>query len=69
MKIEPELLGFIYVISVLTSILLMRAIFSIPSIVRQLKSQTNLLMLIAKKQGATENEVHNAIVYNDSIFK
>jgi len=69
MKIEPELLVFAYVMLFLISILLMRAIFSIPTIVRQLKSQTNLLMLIAKKQGATEDEVHNAIVYNDSIFK
>ncbi len=52
----------ILVIVVLLTILITRVMFSIPTIVRNLKTQTNLLKLIAKKQGASYAEVEKEII-------
>jgi hypothetical protein len=43
-------------------------IFSIPTIVRQLKSQTNLLCLIAKKPGASDKEIKDELVVRKSTI-
>lgn len=51
------------IVVILLVIFLTRMIFSIPTIVRNLKSQTNLLQLIAKKSGATDEEIENEIVH------
>lgn len=50
----------ILAIGVLIAIFVTRLIFSIPTIVRNLKAQTELLKLISKKVGATDDEAHNA---------
>jgi len=45
------LIGFI------VSVILIRLIFSIPTIIRQLKAHTSLLALIAEKQGVSIEEI------------
>jgi hypothetical protein len=64
-----ENLIFLIIAAVILGILFTRLIFSIPTIVRNLKSQTNLLCLIAKKSGATDQEIENAIVSKTTIVK
>lgn len=57
---------FIYIVliacGILISILVMRAIFSIDTIVKQLKAQTKLAALAAKAVGASEAEINNIIM-------
>jgi hypothetical protein len=55
------------IVAVLLAIFITRLIFSIPTIVRQLKNQTNLLCLIAKKSGATDKEVKEELITKSSI--
>ncbi len=59
---------FIVIALILLGIFITRMIFSIPTIVRQLKSQTNLLCLIAKKPGASDKEIKDELVVRKSTI-
>lgn len=64
----PFIALFIYGIIIIGVIFIMRAVFSIPSIVKNLKVQTKLLSEMAKVQGvSTEviDEIKREAGYND----
>lgn len=67
MNADNIILFVVLFLVVILSAVIIRLIFSIPVIVRNLKSQTNLLRLIAKKQGATDKEIRDEIVEPVSI--
>lgn len=56
-----------YVVAFIISVLITRLVFSIPTIVRNLKSQTNLLALIARNTGATAEEIKSEIITTKEI--
>lgn len=59
---DPAMMFFVYAIVFVIGILITRAIFSIGVIVKNLKAQTNLLSVMAKKAGATNEEVNGAVL-------
>jgi len=50
-----------YLILIIITLMALRWLFAIGRRLKQNESTINLLKLIAKKQGATDDEIHNAI--------
>lgn len=51
-----------YLITLIIILMICRWIFAIDKRVKQNDSIINLLKLLAKKQGATDDEIHNSII-------
>lgn len=62
-----EMQIFVIVILFLLNLAILRAVFSVRTIVDQMRTQSNLLKILCRKMGVAEQDIEEAIDYGHGL--